>query len=227
MRSWKSACLTVLVFFLMALPLMLPGFAAPVPSTDTVPLMNELLDGIQKRYSGKSFSADFSQVSTLTALDMTEVASGRAWFSHPGRMKWRYLSPERHDIITNGKELWIYRPMENQVMTGDASQFFQSGAGGAFLSDIRLMRTLFTVSVKEETDTWVDLTLTPRTPDPDISSIIIRVFRITYVIQQVTTVNSFGDTTKIHLSNVEFQSMPEGWFDFKIPEGVNTLNMSE
>ncbi|MEE4365441.1 MAG: outer membrane lipoprotein carrier protein LolA [Desulfotignum sp.] len=200
-------------------------WAVPGNASDISALAQTILDGIEERYAGKSFSADFFQTSTLAALDIEETASGKALFSHPGKMKWQYLSPERHDIITNGTDLWIYRPEENQVMQGDAVRFFQSGAGGAFLSDISLIRKNYTVSVKEATDDWVELLLEDQADNPDIQRIIIRVSRSRFLISSVTTENAFGDTTHFAFTDIRFQSIPDERFDFTIPSGVNILDM--
>ena len=194
-------------------------------SDNTMPAQT-LLDGIENQYAGKSFSADFIQTSTLSALDINETASGKAWFSHPGKMKWQYLTPERHDIITNGTELWIFRPEENQVMRGDAARFFQSGAGGAFLSDISLIRKNYTVSVKETTEERAELLLEDQSGNPDIHRIIIRVCPKQFHISHVTTVNAFGDTTHFEFSNISFLQIPDDWFDFTIPSGVNVIDMN-
>ncbi|MCA1794165.1 MAG: outer membrane lipoprotein carrier protein LolA [Desulfotignum sp.] len=195
-------------------------------ASDTPPLQQRILDGIENRYANQDFSADFSQTATLAALDIKEIASGKAWFSHPGKMKWQYLTPERHDIITDGKDLWIFRPEENQVMRDDAARFFKSGAGGAFLSDISLIRKNYDVSVAETTDDWVELLLEDTTGNPDITSIIIRVSSQDFHIFQVTTVNAFSDTTRFEFTNICFQQIQEDFFDFTIPPGVNVIDMN-
>ena len=215
MKFMRSFLIIILVFC----------WAAPGNAGDASAVVQTTLDGIEAQYAGKSFSADFSQTSTLSALDIEETASGRALFSHPGKMKWQYLSPERHDIITNGTDLWIFRPEENQVMRGDAARFFQSGAGGAFLSDISLIRKNYTVSVKETTDDWVELLLEDKADNPDIQRITIRVSRSRFLISAVTTENAFKDTTHFVFTDIRFQNIPDDRFEFTIPSGVNILDM--
>ncbi|MCF8092323.1 MAG: outer membrane lipoprotein carrier protein LolA [Desulfotignum sp.] len=202
------------------------GSCMPAMASDDRSLEHTILDGIENRYADNSFSAEFIQISTLSALDINETASGRAWFSHPGKMKWQYLSPERHDIITNGKTVWIFRPDDNQVMQGDAAQFFQSGAGGAFLSDISLIRKNYDVSVKQTTKDWVELLLEDQSGNPDIQRIILRVSRKLFHISKVTTVNAFGDTTRFEFNNINFYQMPDDRFEFTIPPGVSVIDMN-
>ena len=186
---------------------------------------DDILNAIEKKYSGKSFEADFTQISRLAALDITEKASGKASFSHPGKMRWQYLEPEHHEIITNGKVLWIFRPQENQVMTGDASSFFKSGSGGAFLSDISLIRKNFTVSVKEVTADYVEINLNAKKENSDISSVVIRISQKNSEIIKVVTYNPYDDTTLFEFSNIQFKKINPDVFEFKMPDGINIIKM--
>ena len=211
------------IFFIVLLSF---GWIHGAAASDTRTLAQTVLDGLENQYAGRSFSAEFRQTSILTALDISETASGKAWFSHPGKMKWQYLTPERHDIITNGQTLWIFRPDENQVMIGDAAPFFASGAGGAFLSDISKIRDNFSVSVTETTDQWVELQLDASPENTDIQSIRIQVNRTDFQIQTVTTVNTAQDITRFELSNTQFQDMPDNWFEFEVPSGTHIIDMN-
>jgi len=184
-----------------------------------------VLSAIEKKYSGKSFEASFYQVSKLAALDITEKASGKASFSHPGKMKWEYLEPEQHEIITNGKSLWIYRPAENQVMQGAADAFFKSGAGGAFLSDITLVRKNYIITIKDETDDYIELDLAAKQETPDISLIVIRVSKKTSDIIRIVTRNIYGDTTLFEFNDIVFKSIDPSRFEFIVPKGSNVVDL--
>lgn len=188
-------------------------------------IKNDILNAIEKKYSGKSFEANFQQTSRLAALDITETASGRVSFSYPGKMRWQYLKPEHHEIITNGKSIWIYRPAENQVMTGNASQFFAAGAGGAFLSDISLIRKNYTIVVKEMTADYVEIGLASKKKMPTISSIVIRVSQKTTEIMRVVTYNEYDDTTLFEFTDIHFKKIDKNMFEFTPPEGSNIIEM--
>ncbi|MCP4719316.1 MAG: outer membrane lipoprotein chaperone LolA, partial [Desulfobacteraceae bacterium] len=217
----KSSIIHSFSRLMLCLLLFAALFASPLEADDT--LGEETLTAIEKLYTGKGFQADFSQISKLAALEITETASGKAWFNHPGKMKWLYLKPQRHEIITDGQTLWIYRPDQDQVMKGDAQKFFKAGAGSAFLSDIGLMRKNFTMEVKETNDTHLSFLLTAKQKNPDLVSILIRVSRTTHVIQQVTTRNAYGDTTLFEFTNIQFKQMDASIFEFKIPEGSSII----
>lgn len=211
---------------ILLIALVCHGWGHAAASSDTSAAAQAVLDGIEKRYAGRTFSAMFTQTSIMTALDISESASGRAWFSHPGKMKWQYLEPERHDIITNGITLWIYRPDENQVMKGDAAPFFGSGAGGAFLSDISRLKDNFTASVTATNDQWVELQLDASPDNPDIRTLRIRATRNDFQIQTVTTVNTVGDITRFELTDIRFLELPDNWFEFTVPPGTSVIDMN-
>lgn len=186
----------------------------------------DILTALEKKYSGKSFEADFTQTSRLEALDINETASGHALFSHPGKMRWQYLTPEQHEIITNGISLWIYRPREKQVMLGEAQSFFESGAGGAFLSDISLVRKNFTIDLKVDTPDYTELNLTAKKELPDISSIVIQVSKPNILIKKVITYNTYKDSTIFEFSKIKFNPIDPDTFEFIPPTGVSIIEMN-
>ncbi len=187
--------------------------------------VGKLLAGIESKYANKGFSADFSQASRLTALDMTETAKGKAWFSHPGKMKWVYEGEDHHEIITNGQHLWIYRPEENQVMIGNAEAFFKSGSGGAFLSDIRQIRSDFTIEPGKSEANSEELILTPKKESPDLVKVYITVALPEYEIPMVVTENAYGDTTRFVFTNIRFNTPDTQLFEFTIPQGTEIIKM--
>ncbi|SLM28498.1 exported hypothetical protein [Desulfamplus magnetovallimortis] len=186
-----------------------------------------IVSAIEKLYSRSNFSCAYHQRSTLKALGISEDAWGRAFFSHPGKMRWEYKEPEIHKIISDGRNLWIYRPEEKQVLQGDAAVFFRGGAGGAFLSDISSVREDYTLFVSENNldTTAIYLTMVPKNETPDIASIKIRVIKDSYIIQKVTTTNAYGDTTEITFSEIEFGELDDSLFHFTVPEGVDVIPM--
>ena len=207
---------------LLVLLLLCPGAFAQGNAID----LETMLTGIENRYSGRDFTATFFQRSRLAAIDITETAKGKAFFSHPGKMRWEYQEPETHEIITNGKTLWIFRPEDNQVVQGDARTFFKAGAGGAFLSDIRLVREDFTITLERNDNGFAELLLIPKQKNPEISSIKIRIFQDSFNIDRVETTNVYGDTTTLEFMDIEFRKLPPSLFDFIVPKGTDLLFMN-
>ncbi len=215
MSPVKRICLLALLIAVVALPGICPA------QVDT----QSLLSKVEARYAGKAFSADFSQAARLTALEITETATGKAFFSHPGKMRWQYLTPDRHEIITNGVQLWIFRPDEDQVMIGSAAAFFKPGTGGAFLSDIASIRKDFSIEAGRQDKAFAELILTPKKEMPDLSRVTLTIALPSHEIQMVVTENIYKDTTRFIFTNIHFSTPDPAMFDFIIPDGTSVIEM--
>jgi len=194
--------------------------------------IDHILDRVENKYADSKFSADFIQKSTIKAMDITDVATGKVYIKYPGMMRWEYEKPDRQIIITDADKLWIYRPDDNQVMTGNAPTFFKDGKGASFLSDIRLIRQKFDISLEagkqEQDDLFYHLKLIPLEKTLDISRIQLMISRQTFNVLQVTTLNFYGDETRIDLINSAFGvNLDDSLFSFSIPEGTDVLQIDE
>ena len=200
--------------------------AGDVPGRES--LVARVMDGLEARFGKRSFSADFTQESSLKALDIVDTARGRVWFKYPGRMRWEYLSPEKYEIITDGKTLWVYRPADRQVVIGDAAAYFSNGKGASFLSDMREIRSAFHVSASEDGNGGCTLTLVPLRKQADISSIAVHLSLPGFEIRDVVTRNEYGDETVITFDNIRFDPhMDDGLFRFSIPPGTDVIRMEQ
>ncbi len=205
-----------------------PGENAPSPADADLPL-DEILDRVEKRYKGTGFTAQFDQISTIAAMDITDRAFGSLWVAPPGKMRWEYEAPDKQVIITDGETLWVYRPQDNQVMTGEAPAYLGKGKGAAFLSDIRRIREDFRVT-KEETEDpdYFLLKLVPKDKAFDITAIYLYISRYTFDVVKVVTYNTYDDETLIVLGNYRFDQQPdEALFTFEAPEGVDVLKLDQ
>lgn len=191
--------------------------------------LEEVLTRIEKRYSASGFSARFHQVSVLKAMDISDSAKGRIHIKRPGKMRWEYESPEKQIIISDGIQLWIYRPDDNQVLIGKAPDFFGDGKGASFLSDVRLMRKNFSITLQEKPDSDNhNLKLVPVSKEMDIAEIYLSVSWTTFDIEEVVTVNAYGDETQIELNEITYHDdLADSLFQFLIPAGVEVLQMAE
>ena len=203
------------------------GSAKAQPST---PKLDDIIAGVEKRYSGSGFFARFSQTSTLKEMDISDSASGSIHVKHPGMMRWEYEKPDRQIFITDSRTLWIYRPEDNQVMVGEAPAYFGSGKGASFLSDMKQLRKNFILLRHEqaETDLSYVLTLTPKIQKVEVSVIYLSISKTTYDVVQIVTLNSYGDETRINFHDLRFnQGYDNNFFEFKIPAGIDVLRLDQ
>jgi outer membrane lipoprotein carrier protein len=184
---------------------------------------------VEKHYSVSGFTADFSQTSSIKAMEITDSASGRAFFKRSGKMRWEYEKPDRQIIITDGKTLWVFRPEDNQVMIGKAPSFFKGGKGFSFLSDMKVIKQKFDMVLeKESKEGFFVLKLLPREKTYDIAEIYLWISRNTFDVVRILTYNSYGDETRIVFNNIQLkQELDDSLFSFEITDGMEVLNLDE
>ena len=203
--------------------------APPTPTANQDKIVDEILTRVEKRYQGAGFAADFSQSSTLQAMQITDTAHGHALFKRPNMMRWEYQHPDKQHIITDGKTLWIYLPDDGQVSIGKFPTFFGDGKGAGFLSDITLIRKKFIVSMGESPSPDADLLkLWPREKSLDLSVIQLSISKKTSDVVEITTYNVYGDETRIQLSNFNYNmKMDDALFQFTAPPGTDIIQMEQ
>ncbi len=225
MISRKVVSVTPAVFVIAAAVVIV--CIAPAAGLFARDSLDAVLDAIEKRYAGPGFAADFFQHSTLKAMDISDSAEGRVWVKRPGKMRWQYSKPEQQIVITNGRRLWIYRPLDKQVMVGKAPDMFGRGKGAAFLSDMSQLRKNFKITLvpSQNPDYW-RINLVPSDPGAEISRIVVSVSRKNYCIGQIVTYNAYGDETRIVMNNYDFKAaLPDSLFEFEPPENVEVVEI--
>jgi outer membrane lipoprotein carrier protein len=218
--SLLAACLTIVW----------AGFAPlHAASGENLPPVEYVLKELEKRYTGSQYSAEFLQESTIKTMEITDFAQGRLYVRHPGMMRWEYQKPERQVIVTDGRQLWIFRPQDNLVMTGGAPAFFRDGKGASFLSDIGLIRKKFQITMaRAEGEYLYELRLTPVEQTLNISEVRLFVTPRSYNIVRIVTVSPYGDDTRIDIINPQFNvSLEPSLFSFEIPPGADVQKIDE
>jgi len=191
--------------------------------------LDDIIDKVEERYAVPGFSVQFFQEAILKAIDITDTGDGQIFIKKPGMMRWEYEKPERQIIITDGRDLWIYRPEDNQVMVGKAPSFFGDGKGAGFLSDMTLIRKQFFILPGETNHKdYYQIKLLPKEKTLAIASVNLLISKKTFDVVQVITFNAYGDETRITMHN--FQVHPDldsSLFSFTVPDGADIVQLDE
>jgi outer membrane lipoprotein carrier protein len=214
----------------LVLPLLDGGalFPEETATPATMPL-EAVMDRVEARYAGPGFSVRFLQTSTLKAMEITDTATGSIFVKRPGMMRWEYETPTAQVIVADSKDLWIYRPEDNQVMHGAAPAFFGGGKGAGFLSDITRIRKDFDVSLeKPDTAGNPRIKLIPKNKTFDVATIYLTLSGTTFEIANLVTLNTYGDETRFELIDYQFnQTFFPALFQFVVPEGAEVLKLDQ
>ena len=225
----------ILVYTMVVMLQAAAVFSADTNQPEKLMMEDALLDlekitaGIENRYGGAGFAAEFFQESTLREMDITDTASGKIFVKRPGKMRWEYEIPEKQTIVTDGEQLWIYRPEDNQVMVGDAPSYFGDGKGVSFLSDMKSVRKNFKISLQiKGVPKYYVLKLLPVKENIDLTEILLTVSKETFEIIQIVTYNAYRDRTRIKLSGFDFERVLEdSMFKFTVPPGADVLRLDK
>ncbi|MBL0712406.1 MAG: outer membrane lipoprotein carrier protein LolA [Desulfosarcina sp.] len=216
--GWRGLVISAVAVMLAAVPLL-------SAQKELDPLVEDVLNRVEARYTQAGFTARFNLTSTLKAMQITDEASGRLFVKYPGKMRWEYQAPEPLLFVSDGQSLWMYQPEEKQVTVGLAAEVLGGRQGASFLSDIRLLRRAFRISLDPGgSDAVVRLKLVPEGDAHDIAEIYLKIRRDTYDIVEVITINLYQDQTRIQLLDFDFKAvLPDDLFRFEIPEGTDVL----
>lgn len=211
-----------------------PGMSQQDISLKKTLVVEDVLAKVKDRYGTRTFCGTFGQIATLTGMGIQDTATGSVCFKHPDKMRWHYLSPEEQVIVSDGQTLWMYRPLDNQVIMGKANDFFKAGEGASFFSDIDMLKRAFDLfwaepdrkADAERQNAWA-LKLAPKHIRPEFVCMYLLVDKKTGNIFETISYNNFGDETRLRFSRPEFDpELEDAHFSFSIPKGVDVIKMS-
>jgi outer membrane lipoprotein carrier protein len=191
-----------------------------------------VLTEIQKRYEGtKDFEANFLQEYVGKVMRQHLKREGKVYFKKKGMMRWDYRVPEQK-FISDGSTLWFYQADENQVFVSDVSKVIKEKTPLAFLAgegdlsrDFKLLN--FNDSISQKEGNFV-LELAPKDPDAVLSKLALTVDQKTYTIVQADVFDGLGNVTRTRFVDIKTNvGLPDSFFHFTIPPGVEVLKMQE
>jgi len=95
--------------------------ATSLSAQQNLPSVHELVQLVDRHYDQlQSLKAGFSE--SYAGLGMTKTESGTLFLRKPGRMMWRYSSPQGKIFLLDGKYAWFYTQGDAQVQRIPASE---------------------------------------------------------------------------------------------------------
>ena len=220
MKKISLLCVTFILFGLFSVPL---AFGVTGQS---------ILVEVQKRYEGTNdLEATFLQEYVGKVMKQHLKQEGKVYFKKKGMMRWDYRVPDQK-FISDGSTLWFYQADENQVFVSDVSQVIKEKTPLAFLAgegdlsrDFKLLN--FNDSISQKEGNFV-LELAPKDPDAVLSKLALTVDQKTYTIVQADVFDGLGNVTRTRFVDIKTNvGLPDSFFHFTIPPGVEVLKMQE
>jgi chaperone LolA len=207
------------VVLLLAAGLLLAG-AAPPAAPDVV-------GRIEARYRALwSLQGRYLQTATLQAAGHTERATGKFFLKRPAMMRWEQESPEPRLLVTDGTTLWTYSPLDRQAVSQPVGPALQGSPSLHFLSGMATLGATFTVAsiLEDPAGEALFVSLTPKTADPAVRRLILRVHRRTALVDRLTVVDAYENSTVLEFSAVrENPGLSDRLFTFNPPPGTDVI----
>jgi len=201
------------------------GVASAVPAQT----LEDVVRDLETAYGRMTdLRAEFTQTAFNKSLNQTIPAQGTVYLKKGGKLRWEYTEPTPQEIVSDGKQLWVYTPSLNQVNVGDAPEAL-AGPAGSFLAGLGRLRAEFSVrflNPAQPTDAegnWV-LDLEPKQPLPTLARLILSVDAKTWAVRKAVVYDQFENTVTMRLTKVAINSsLPDRLFTFVVPKGVATV----
>lgn len=201
--------------------------AAQAPREGRPPI-DELIDALQVKYdSVRNFSAAFEQTYAGGVLRTTLVERGTVMIKKPGKMRWRYTSPEEKLFVSDGASLYSYLPIDRQVIVGAVPSGDSVSTPALFLAGRGDLSHDFSAAYDDAAEAppgaWA-VELTPARNDVDYTRLTLVVDRESLSVTQVRATDFQGAVSTFTFSDLkENQEMPDDLFAFTIPPGVEVI----
>ncbi len=184
--------------------------------------MAEGIDSLKKFYnSTQSISAKFHQVVTDTKGQKIQDVFGEMVIKRPNQFRWDYKKPFEQQLVSDGKQVWLYDVELAQVTTRQLSKAL-SASPAALLAGGEDLDKNFNLSNLSREDNLDWVSALSKDADSGFNNIAIA-FKGDKL-QQMELVDSFGHLTKIVFTDVKPNpNVSEKLFLFKAPKGVDVL----
>lgn len=165
--------------------------------------------------------AEFNQVVTDKQGRKVQEVQGEMQLKRPNKFRWDYNKPYEQQIVSDGKEVWLYDTELAQVTVRQLSKALGSSPAALLAGDDTLDKnfTFTNASQKNDID-WVKAE--PKVEDSGFESILLG-FKAGEL-KEMELVDSFGLQTKISFSKIEQNPrLDNKMFLFKTPKGVDVV----
>lgn len=168
-----------------------------------------------------AIKADFHQIVTDKQGQKIQEVYGEMQLKRPNKFRWDYHKPFEQQIISDGKQVWLYDTELAQVSVRELSKALGSSPAALLAGDDSLDKNFRLVNAyrKDGLD-WVSTN--PKDSDTGFNKISLA-FK-NDVLQEMDMIDSFGHQTKILFSNVVHNPVIEPkTFLFQPPKGVDVV----
>ena len=180
------------------------------------------VESLKEFYSStNAMRANFVQEVTDTQGEIVQEVEGTMQLQRPNKFRWDYKKPYEQQIISDGKEVFLYDIDLDQVTVRSLSQTLGTSPASLLAGGAEVEKSFNLKSIEGEDGLdWVEAL--PKGEDSGYERILLG-FK-GKDLRQMKLFDSFKNTTSIAFSSVERNPTLEvADFLFKTPEGVDII----
>ncbi len=188
------------------------AFAQPGPARTQLEQFSKDLETLHARFDQQVISADGS---------VRDGSSGQVWLRRPQLFRWEYGGDFPELVVADGKNIWIYDEMLEQVTVRNQSQTALNSPL-TLLTDIGQLEEQFEVREVGEADGLQLLELRSRSEESDFERILLGLRDDS--LHLMVMEDAFGLRTEVKFQQI--QKNPEldsGLFTFEPPESADVI----
>ncbi|MGA2908086.1 MAG: outer membrane lipoprotein carrier protein LolA [Terracidiphilus sp.] len=198
--------------------------ATSLAAQQNLPSVHELAQRVDRHYDQlQSLKAGFSE--SYAGLGMTKTESGTLFLRKPGRMMWRYSSPQGKIFLLDGKYAWFYTQGDAQVQRIPASELDDLRSPLRFLlGHTQLEKELTGLTLAAAPNGCFTLTGQPKGQEKRVTRVALTVTR-DGTINEIEVDEADGAITQFTFTGEQPNTeIPADTFRFTPPAGVPVVD---
>jgi outer membrane lipoprotein carrier protein len=193
-----------------------------LPMLLSQPAKADGMAGVKSFYEKtQAMRANFHQVVTDKQGRKVQEVHGEMQLKRPNKFRWDYNKPFEQQIISDGKQVWLYDTELAQVTVRELGKALGSSPAALLAGDDGIDKSFKLVNAEGKAGLdWVSAE--PKDKESGFEKILLG-FKENKL-QEMSLVDSFGHNTKIVFSQLELNPvLDEKSFLFKPPKGVDVV----
>ena len=194
---------------------------------EALPNVHVVAEAVDAHYNGlRSLQAEFTEIYQGSGTERTE--SGTLWLKKPGKMRWEYRSPEEKLFVGDGKDAWLYLPVDRQARKSSMRKLGDLRSPLAFLlGKAKLEKELHGLSFAPDVAAWkpedVVLRGVPRGMEDRVRQVLLEITP-QHQIARIMIHGVDDSITEYRFSDLkENIVVGDGQFHFSAPPGTEVV----
>jgi outer membrane lipoprotein carrier protein len=174
----------------------------------------------------------FNKVDTMQAAFTQQViddkgkvrqsSSGNVFLSRPGKFRWEYAAPDKHQIVADGKNVWVYDVELDQVTVKPMTKALSSAPVGMLTQKQPVDKQFNVEDMDAENSTLEWFRLMPKKKDSDFTTMDLGVSDTG--VQEMILGDKFGEQTYIKFEGLRTNvNIDPAQFTFTPPKGADVI----